>query len=95
MEQSSRNPLGLWYRLADGGLFLLLATAAFALGCQQMYDADVWWHLRAGQWILANGRVPRIDPFTFGSAGRPWIDLHWLVEVILAELFATGDVRAI
>jgi hypothetical protein len=60
-----------------------------------MYDADVWWHLRAGQWILANDQVPRIDPFTFGSAGRPWIDLHWLFEVILAEVFATGDMRAI
>jgi tetratricopeptide (TPR) repeat protein len=95
MEQSSRIRPGLWYRLADGGLFLLLATAAFTLGCQELFDADVWWHLRAGQWILANGKVPRVDPFTFGSADRPWIDVQWLFEVILAAVFTAGRVRAI
>ena len=41
MEPQSRTPADPWYRLADGGLFLLLATAAFALGCQEMFDADV------------------------------------------------------
>ena len=95
MEASNRVSADLWYRLADSGLFLLLATAAFVLGCQELSGADFWWHLRAGQWILANGKVPRIDPFTFGAAGRPWIDLQWLFEVILATVFRVGRVRAI
>jgi hypothetical protein len=95
MEPSSHIPPDPWNRLADGGLFLLLATTAFALGCQELFDADVWWHVKAGQWILANGSVPRVDPFTFGSAGRPWMDLQWLFEVMLATVFAVGGVRAI
>ena len=95
MVPPSRIPPDLWYRLADSGLLLFLATAAFALGCQELFDADFWWHLRAGQWILAHGKVPRTDPFTFGSAGRPWIDLQWLFEVILATVFAAGRVRAV
>jgi hypothetical protein len=81
--------------MVDIGLFLSLALAAFALGCQELYDADIWWHIRAGQWILANGKVARADPFTFGSADRPWIDLQWLFEVILATVFALGGVRGI
>jgi hypothetical protein len=95
MEPSSRILPDVWYRLADSGLYLLLVTAAFALAYQELFDPDFWWHLRAGQWILANGTVPRIDPFAFGSLGRPWIDLQWLFEVLLATVFAAGRVRAI
>jgi tetratricopeptide (TPR) repeat protein len=79
--------------LADGGLVLLMAAAAFALGCQELSDADVWWHVRAGQWIWHNQKVPTLDPFTFGSADRPWIDLHWLFQVWLAAVFAAVGVR--
>lgn len=35
---------------------------------------------------------PCIDPFTFASADRSWIDLHWLFQVILAAVFAIGGV---
>ena len=79
-------------RLVDGVLVVLVVTAAFLLGCQEMFDADVWWHMRAGQWIWANGRVPAADPFTFGSANRPWIDLHWVFQLMLAGAHALGGV---
>src|SRR5262245_55794576 len=86
------EPLDRARRLADGALLLLMVSAAFALGCQKLYDPDVWWHVRAGQWIWANRRVPALDPFTFASADRLWIDLHWLFQVILAAAFAAGGV---
>jgi tetratricopeptide (TPR) repeat protein len=95
MEPLSSNPPDPRYRLADRCLYLALATVTFLLGCQEMYDADVWWHLRAGRWILASGKVPKTDPFTFGSAGRPWIDLQWLFELGLAAVFAAWGVRGI
>jgi hypothetical protein len=79
-------------RLADGSLTLALSGLTFLLGCQQLFDADVWWHLHAGRWILEHHAVPRVDPFTFGSAGERWIDLHWLFQVVLALSFAAGGV---
>ena len=69
-----------------------MVSAAFAMGCQKLYDADVWWHVRAGQWIWANRRVPAFDPFTFASADRLWIDMHWLFQVFLAAVFAAGGI---
>ncbi len=75
-------------RLADASLTLALAGLTFLLGCQELFDADVWWHLRAGRWIIEHRAVPQVDPFTFGSAGQPWIDLHWLFQVGLALAFA-------
>ena len=87
------NPSGLTYRLWDVGLLLAMGAAAFVLGCQELFDGDVWWHLRTGQWIWQNGRIPTQDLFTFTSAGRPWIDLHWLFQVVLALAYAAGGVR--
>jgi hypothetical protein len=69
-----------------------MALVAFLLGCYELFDTDVWWHLRSGQWILQNRRIPRLDVFTFSSPDRPWIDLHWGFQVALAASYATGGV---
>ncbi len=81
--------------LVDRGLVLLMAGAAFALGCQELADADVWWHVRAGQWICHNQKVPVLDPFTFASSDRPWVDLHWFFQLCLAAAFTVGGVRSV
>jgi tetratricopeptide (TPR) repeat protein len=82
-------------RLFDGLLLGLLLGVAFLLGCYEMGDSDIWWHLRGGQWVLEQGRVPGLDPFTFGSADKPWIDIHWSYEVILALTYGAGGVGAL
>ena len=80
------------FSLADGLLVLLMAVAAFLLGCQELSDGDVWWHVRSGQWIWSHRGVPVLDPFTFASADRPWIDLHWVFQLMLAGAYALGKV---
>ncbi len=50
-------------------------------------DPDVWWHLRSGEWILANRAVPHIDPFAPANICRPWAAYSWLYEVLVAALF--------
>jgi hypothetical protein len=50
-------------------------------------DADTSWHIAAGNWILAHGRIPTSDPFSFSAAGHPWIATEWLAEVIFAVAF--------
>jgi tetratricopeptide (TPR) repeat protein len=84
-----------WRRLLDGLLLLLLLVIAFLLGCYEMGDSDIWWHLRGGQWILENGWVPRLDPFTYGSADKLWVDVHWSYEVVLALAYRAGGVGAL
>jgi hypothetical protein len=76
----------------DSLLVAALAALAFLLGCYELFDPDIWWHVRAGQWIIEHGRVPRLDIFTFSSADRPWIDLHWGFQVALALAYALADV---
>lgn len=63
---------------------VLLLCAAFC--CTQLAEVDHYWHLLAGQRILATHQVPHVDDFTFTSQGRSWIDLHWLFQVALASV---------
>jgi tetratricopeptide (TPR) repeat protein len=79
--------------IADSALLMLIVALAFLLGCQELFDADFWWQVRSGQWILEHGRIPTHDPFTFASADREWVDLHWLFQVILAAVYRAGGVR--
>ena len=79
-------------RWLDGLLVTAVVAAASVLASQQLYDPDVWWHLRSGQWILENRRLPTLDPFTFASADRQWIDLHWGFQIPLALAYQYGGV---
>ena len=50
-------------------------------------DGDVSWHIATGQWIIAHGAVPHSDPFSFTWAGKPWLPIEWLAEVVYAAAF--------
>jgi tetratricopeptide (TPR) repeat protein len=84
-----------WKSWVDIALLVSLAMIAVLLGCYEMGDSDLWWHLRGGQWILEHGRVPDLDPFTFGSADRHWVDIHWSYEVIIALLYRWSGVAGL
>jgi hypothetical protein len=46
-------------------------------------DSDTGWHIRTGEVILQNGRVPAVDPFSFTMTVQPWITWEWLSDVIM------------
>lgn len=56
---------------------------------------DLWWHLKAGGLILADGAVPATDPFSFTAAGRPWVYHSWLSGVILTTVWRAGGMTAL
>ena len=41
-------------------------------------------HITAGKWILQHQFVPQIDPFSFNTADRIWIDHEWLAQSLMA-----------
>jgi tetratricopeptide (TPR) repeat protein len=83
----SRAPAGIALVLT------LLLTASFCL--TRLAEVDLHWHLLAGERILDERRVPRTDSFTFTSAGRPWVDLHWLFQVMVAGLRRVAGERGL
>ena len=53
-------------------------------------DGDTAWHLAAGRWIAANGRVPHSDPFSFTHRGQPWTAHEWLAELVMSGTLAAA-----
>lgn len=73
-------------------LFALLCCT-FVLCVVPMSDTDIWWHLRTGELIWQEGRVPLQDRYLFTDFGRPWTDLHWGFQLLMAGLYHLGGVN--
>lgn len=69
------------------GAALAALLALFPILC-----FDVWWHLRTGALILAEGRIPTRDLFTYTAAGRPWVSHEWLCEVLFHGIDRLGGI---
>jgi len=90
------EPLAQKRKAGSSSTLLLLSVLTgvllfpVALGSSQMIfnDGDVSWHIATGQWILQHHAIPRTDPFSFTWAGKPWVPIEWLAEVIYASAYS-------
>ena len=64
---------------------LYLAPAVWILH-PVIFDADIWWHLQTGRWIVDHGQLPNTDPFSAYGEGKPWFAYSWLFEIGMYEL---------
>src|SRR5436190_11635936 len=81
--------------LAD---FAFLMPITFLFGRMEgvktlLSDCDTGWHIRTGEWIIANGWVPMRDIFSFSKPGAPWFAWEWLSDVLFAKLTALGGLQ--
>lgn len=58
-------------------------------------DGDTGWHIRAGEWMLQNGRIPHQDIFSFTMPGQPWYAWEWLWDLSFAWLHVHGGMNAV
>jgi hypothetical protein len=52
-------------------LFLPVFGVRFPAPDDVVQDPDVWWHLRAADWIVAHSAVPQVDPFSAARGPGP------------------------
>ena len=71
-------------------LFLRMDGAKRMLG-----DGDTGWHIRAGEWMLQNGSVPRTDFFSYTKSGQPWYAWEWLWDLGAAWLHQRAGMAAV
>ena len=67
-------------------LLFLLALWALLMGPlanRPLADADIGWHIRAGEEIIATHSIPRTDHFSSTMQGQPWFAWEWLYDVLL------------
>jgi hypothetical protein len=96
-------PAPAWLR------YVVLALAAVMLFCTlagQVEDSDTWWHLKTGQYILQNHKLPVPDPFAYttsvvkdaypGESTTRYFNLthEWLSQIFLWGLYSLGGFPA-
>ena len=66
-------------RLFSAGAYLAMLVSLF----KPVRDADVWWHLGSGRYLVENRTIPHVDVFSLTAAGTPWINTYWLFDAAL------------
>lgn len=83
---------------------ILIAAAILLLACfsPAFQDHDAWWHLRTGQYIVENHKLPSPDPFAFttyigppsypGEEAVRYFNLthEWLAQASMYLAYAAG-----
>jgi hypothetical protein len=69
-------------------IFVVLFWSLLAgpLSNRPLADADIGWHIRTGEQILATHALPRTDPFSSTMQGQPWFAWEWLYDLLLGIL---------
>jgi len=67
-----------------------LVVLALILDLRPLSDPDFYWHLAAGNWILAHGSIPSSDLFSWWATGHAWIDQEWGSEILTALAYRAG-----
>ena len=71
-------------------IFAALVSWLFILSAKGwgllLSDGDTGWHIRTGEWILANGKVPHQDLFSFSRPGADWFAWEWGADILFADI---------
>jgi len=73
----------------------LLLTFVMIISLCQIQSLDIWWHLKTGAWISQQHAIPKVDPFSFSAAGKPWISHEWLFGWLSYMAYQMGGVAAL
>jgi hypothetical protein len=58
-------------------------------------DSDAGWHIRAGERMLATGRLPQGDPFSFSKAGEAWVAWEWLADAMVGGIHLSAGLGGV
>ena len=75
--------------------FFLAYSFLLSLGPYMLRDADTFWHIRTGEWILDHAQLPTVDFYSYTQTGKPWISPEWLSEIFYAVAYKFDGWRAV
>ena len=73
-------------------VFSLSVALIFFIFCKGISGNDFWWHIKVGEWIVGNGKVPTTDVFSwYGTINNiPWTAHEWLADVIFYLIYSVS-----
>ena len=108
VESRAKTPapasLPQWFR----PLLAALAGVVFiGMFSTEAYDSDFWWHLKTGQFLWQQHRLPAPDPFAYTTANAPtayqgelvtrYFNLthEWLAQLGIYLAYALGGIPGV
>jgi hypothetical protein len=104
VEAPALASLPRWFRPTIAAFAVVLLMGVFSPAA---YDSDFWWHLKTGQFLWQQHRLPVPDPFAYTTAGAPAaypgelvtrrfnLTHEWLAQVWIYLAYALGGVAGV
>jgi len=77
-------------RVALAVALALTALAVVPAAVSPLWDADLWWVLRAGEDMLREGAVPARNRYSFTAPEHPWVMHEWGFGALYAAVASKG-----
>jgi len=68
-------------------VYILLFVMLASMLVRDVINYDIWWHLKLGDLILQSHSLPRQEFLSYPLAGKDWIDIHLLYQILVAAIF--------
>lgn len=76
-------------------LLICLAFAfVFLSGITKLQDVDIWYHMKAGEYVAQTRSIPHTDVFAV-TPGQEWIAHDWLAELGLYGIYKAAGVNGL
>ncbi len=62
-------------------LFLAPFILILAFSIRNIFDLDIWVHLKTGEYFLKNLQFVRSDFYSYTAEGNLWLNPHWLFQL--------------
>ena len=86
---------GKLLKALSAAVMVLALAFPYLLALDKISESDTFWHLKTGEWIIAHGAVPRVDPFSATVSGKPWLDWEWLFQAGIYVVYSFGGFKAL
>lgn len=68
-------------------IFLLFAYLTWLIAANCGTGDDTYWHIKVGEWIINNHKVPTTGIYSYTVDNLPWVSHEWLSAVLLYAVF--------
>jgi len=69
-------------------ILLLLAYLTWIIAANCGTGDDTYWHIKVGEWIVDNKKVPSTGIFSYTAENFPWVSHEWLSAIFLYATFS-------
>ncbi len=68
-------------------LFCLVYVLLISFLIAEITSVDFWFHLKIGEWIFLNHKVPTYDILSHTASEHPYLDSHWLFQFLIYSVY--------